>query len=168
MRIKYLALMLSLLILPLAARVSGQYQWCGYALIENLPLLENQLAVIAALTPLRSDSARPDELFQYRYNLSRTAVIIEGCFAAQPTREVITSLLQQTIRVELPSANPVDNLIDGMVDVVEPVTEAELVRDYLDTEMTYSLFAPGGTREESAASVRYYLAQNIAQWELLE
>lgn len=149
-----------------AAPAAAQpYGWCGYGLIEGLPLLENQLAVIAAITPTPSRGSEPDTLFQYRFNNTHTAVIIEGCFQVQPTREVIASLLQQVIEVSVEQPLP---RLGAPGDVIIPVDPAEAARQYVNEHLTLSLFAANGTREESAASVRAYLAEHADDWETPE
>lgn len=148
----------------------AQGNWCGYALIEGLPVLENQLAVIAAITPTRHTRSLPHELFQYRYNLAHTAVIIEGCFDLEPKRDLVVTLLAQAVDVIQPTPEPKEDtgrpgdaieLPAQPIEIAEPVTPEQ----YVDSKLVYSLFAPGGTREESAASVRAYLQANIRDWE---
>lgn len=157
-----------LLLLFSVSNAQAQSGWCGYALIEGLPILENQLAVIAAITPSRHERSLPHELFQYRYNLSHTAVIIEGCFQLEPKREVMVTLLAQVIDVIEPTPEPPKETLPGEVEL--PATELEIqepvtAEQYVNEKLVYSLFAPGGTREESAAATRAYLAANIREWE---
>lgn len=177
--LKYLiaAILASLALFMPYSPLHAQYEWCGYALIEGLPLLSNQLAVLEAITPRQSD--QPHERFQYRFNLAGTAVIVEGCWQAAPRRELVASLLEQVVEVKpatdraeqevpLPTVSPLETVVEDVavpIDVpIEPVKELT-VAEYVDEELVYSLFAPGGTREESAASVRAYLAANVREWE---
>lgn len=136
------------------------YGWCGYALLEGLPLLANQLAVFEALTPPEVAASNPDGLFQYRFNQSRNAVIIEGCFGAYPTRDLIMSLLSQVIPYDAEGMAPDIATIDFDAG---PVTEDQVVMAYVDDHLTYTVFA--GTRDQSAAQARDYLAQHQADWE---
>lgn len=112
--------------------------WCGYALIEGLTVPPDELGILELISTPRTRQAQPDELFQYRYSLDGTKVIIEGCFRTTPSRAVIAFLL-------------------GGVgfDAIQ-----------LNTQLIYSLFAPGRDRSIGAASVRLYLAQNRSEWEL--
>lgn len=160
-----LLLLLMLLLMPsaLSLQAQGQYGRCGYALIEGLPLLDNQLAVLEAITPPESDSINPAQLFQHRFNLSHTAVIIEGCWNVAPTREVVISLLTLVIPFD---QNGMADTIAGMDFSKGQVTETDVVAAYIDDHLQYTIFA--GTREESAAQVRSYLSQHLTDWELPE
>ncbi len=156
-----LLLLLILLLAPAALPTQAQaYGWCGYALIEGIPLMENQLAVLEAITPPDSDTINPYQLFQHRFNLNHTAVIVEGCWNVVPTREVVISLLALVI--------PFD--ARGMADELAqmdfnngPVTETDVVTAWIDDHLVYTIF--DGNREESAAKVRDYLGQHILDWE---
>lgn len=141
--------------------------WCGYALIEDLPLLENQLSVLAAITPTKSQSAKPNELFQYRYSLDRTKVIIEGCWQAEPSRELMVSLLSLSVTA---SRESVEEASKGDVAIQLPAdaTQRDINRAYVDSKLRYSIFAPGERVEISAAATRAYLAANLKEWETEE
>src|SRR5262249_6821613 len=76
---------------------SQEAGWCGYALISGLPLLANQLAPLEAITPDKGPGVNPFMLFQYRFSLDHSQVIIEGCWKVAPTREVVITLLSQTV-----------------------------------------------------------------------
>lgn len=143
--------------------VAQDFVWCGYALIEGLPLLDNQLAVLAAITPAKSVSAQPDELFQYRYNLKHSAVLIEGCWTAQPSYDLISSLLAQTIKVDQAT---IDSLIkQRLISPEDAKDPAKVALVYIKMNMTYTLFAPDGTHEEGAKAVRAYLQDHSDEWE---
>lgn len=149
--------------LPFSA--SAQFgSWCGYALIEDLPLLENQLSVLAAITPTKSQSSKPNELFQYRYSLDRTKVIIEGCWQAEPSRELMVSLLSLTVTA---SREAVEEDSKGGVSIELPAdaSQRDINRAYVDLKLRYSIFAPGERVEISAAATRAYLTANIKAWE---
>jgi hypothetical protein len=150
--------------------VMGQsHDWCGYALIENLPVLENQLQVIAAITPRKNEvSSKPNELFQYRYSLDGRKVIIEGCFQIYPERDLVVSLLATSVPVDSKILlEQMPELIEiGNIDISQPIAESELKRAYISKELVYSIFAPGESREMSAAATRAYLAANVREWEL--
>lgn len=156
-------LLVSLIVLAFAsgsASAQQGFKWCGYALMEGLPLLDNQLAVLESITPASGVQSQPDELFQHRFNLTHTAVIVEGCFRAYPTRDLILSLLTQAV--------PYDP--KGMADEISkmdfdagPVTETQVVAAYLDDHLTYTVF--DGTADQSAAQARDYLARHSADWE---
>jgi hypothetical protein len=82
------------LLLPFGAASAQGYNWCGYSLLAGLePLAEQDLTLISYLTPPESDLVNPYQLFQTRWNLAGTAVIIEGCFIQQPTRGLVVQLL---------------------------------------------------------------------------
>lgn len=115
-------------------------QWCGYALIEGLPDLAEQLPMLSLLAPDESPSRRPHELFQVKVSLDGTKAIIEACWKVFPSRGVILNLLSL-----------------GGRD-----------RSQSETRMTYSIFAPDGSREDSAASVRHYLSEHQKDWETQE
>lgn len=110
--------------------------WCGFVLVEGLPLLRNQLSVVESLAPTRNERSRPNELFQIRYNLAHTAVLLEACWEAVPTREVLLALLPQTVD---------DKQMNGKLRV--------------------TIFGRGARQSASAALVREYLARNAAEWE---
>lgn len=139
--------------------------WCGYMLIEDLPLLENQLSVLAAITPTKSQFSKPNELFQYRYSLDRTKVIIEGCWQVEPSRELLVSLLSLSVTG---SREAIDS--KGGVSGELPInaTQRDINRAYIDSKLRYSIFAPGERVEISAAACRAYLAANITEWEANE
>lgn len=138
-----LALPLIALLLLASPALSARAQssaWCGYALIEGIPQINNSVSILSLLTP---DAGRndilPDQLFQVKVSLDGSKAIIEGCWKVFPSRDVIVNLLTLTGSDEKAA---VDELV------------------------TYSLFAPEGTREDSAASVRRYLSEHINEWEL--
>lgn len=136
--IKRAAWVLILLILPLTSlRADSGSPWCGYALIENIPAIDQYLKILSLLTPDETAATNPYELFQSRVSLDDTKAIIEGCWKIFPSREVVVNLL-------------------GL---------AGIEQKSLDEVMTYSLFAPDGSYEDSAASVRAYLQQNSKDWE---
>ena len=148
---------------PARAQSGG---WCGYALIENLPLLDNQLEALAAITPARSASARPNELFQYRWSLDHTKVIVEGCFQTYPTRDIVVSLLASRVNVNVKAIldQRGADAFNGLL-LRGGVTQGDLNRAYVEEQLQLSLFAPGGTHDESAAAVRAYLQTNAKEWE---
>ncbi len=159
----FLLALLLLLYLPLSSIEAQAFGWCGYALIQGLPLLDGQLAVLEAITPAVSKDINPAQLFQHRFNLAHTSVIVEGCWNVVPSREIIISLLSQVI--------PFD--AKGMADTIAKmdfskgeVTETDVVMQYIDDHLIYTIF--DGNREDSAAKVRAYLAQNLKDWELPE
>jgi hypothetical protein len=119
---------------------STKGQWCGYALIEGVPQIETHLPILSMLVPDEKADSDPSDLFQYRVSLDGSKAIIEGCWRTFPTRDLIINWLS----------------INGNE------------KEALDQEVTYSLFAPDGSREDSAASVRDYLSKTIKDWELPE
>lgn len=134
---------LCLLILFLRVTVHAQSSaWCGYALIEGVPGIDRAAPILSLLTP---DAGRadvlPDQLFQVKYSLDGTKAIVEACWKIFPSRDVIVNLLTLT---------------------------GSEAKEAVDQKITYSLFAPYGSREDSAASVREYLAKNITEWEVIE
>lgn len=143
------------------------YGWCGYALIEGLPLLDNQLAILEALTPNKSASSNPYELFQYRFSLDHTKVIIEGCWKAALTDDLVADLLSQTVKLDTKTLT--DQAISdsklGKVDLAVPISASELTRNYIADNLSFTVFAPRGTLAESAAACRDYLASDIQEWE---
>lgn len=180
---RWLAVFLFLFVF-LIANGQGQYGWCGYALVEGLPLLENQLAVFEAITPSKSSSVNPFQLFQYRFSLDHSQVIIEGCFGVPPSRDVVAALLQQVIPasktlVQMVEEQQADEAASQLQAVnagdVLPITEIAptataidpqtAVRLYIDMNLTLTIFAPGGTEQESGAAVRDYLENNAKEWE---
>lgn len=163
------AWVIPLLVLMLVGKVGAQPgSWCGYALLENLPLLENQLTALAAITPTRSVSSKPNELFQYRYSLDRTKVIVEGCWNVDPTPDVFASLLATTVHVDVNTVIDQSGVeaFDGILQ--RGATQLELNRAYVADRMELNLFAPGEQLEVSAASARTYLAVNRKEWETEE
>lgn len=119
---------------------AGASAWCGYALIEGIAGIESALPIMSLLAPDESRDSKPDELFQVRVSLDGTKAIIEACWRIFPSKEVVLNLL----------------------------TLGGNEKEQMELNITYSLFAPGGKREESAASVRDYLMKNIGEWELPE
>ena len=182
-RYSHLLLLLAFIGLPLigvlvAVNAQGQYGWCGYALVEGLPLLENQLAVFEAITPPKSSSINPSNLFQYRFSLDHQKVLIEGCFGVPPTRDVVIALLanvipasqtlidqvskEQALLAPAQAVNGVDLLPSPTPTQISP---RDAVRLYIDSSLTLTIFAPGGTHDESAAAVTDYLHDDAAEWE---
>lgn len=159
-----LFVVLILLAAPAAAQGSD---WCGYALLEGLPILDHQLSMLAAITPTRSFNSRPHELFQYRFSLDRTAVIVEGCWRLEPSRDVVLSLLTQAFTYD-PKMIDVIGDVGSIGKPGEDILASDVIRAYLDKLLTYTLFAPGGTMVESSAAVRDYLTRNIRAWEVSE
>jgi hypothetical protein len=137
---RIVALVLSLIMVFSAQAQSTKGQWCGYALIEGVPQIETHLPILSMLVPDEKADSDPSDLFQYRVSLDGTKAIIEGCWRTFPTRDLIINWLS----------------INGSE------------KESLDQEVTYSLFAPDGSREDSAASVRDYLSKTISEWELPE
>lgn len=117
-------------------------QWCGYALIEGLPQLESRLPLLSLLAPDESNDRNPDELFQVKISLDGSMAIIEACWKVFPSRDVIVNLLGLGVRDDS--------------------------KESIEQAITYSLFAPGESRDASAASVRAYLMENIKAWETQE
>jgi len=139
--------------------------WCGYALIEGLPLLTNQLAPLESITPDKSSSINPSELFQYRFSLDHSKVIIEGCWQTDLTRDLVISLLSQTIQFDQKAMAPqVDAAIQQAVMTGDQVTADDVVRDYVDANLTFTIF-DGKTRDESATMVRDYIESHLDEWE---
>src|SRR6185369_4599435 len=110
-----------------------------------------------------SESVHPSQLFQHRFNLNHTAVIVEGCWNVPPTRGVVISLLTLVI--------PFD--AQGMADTISKmdfsngeVTETDVVTAWIDEHLVYTIF--DGNRDDSAAQVRSYLSQHVIDWELPE
>lgn len=148
---------------PVMAQQTG---WCGYALIEGLPLLANQLAPFEAITPDESKTVNPSSLFQYRFSLDHSKVIIEGCWKADLTRDLVVTLLSQTIDFDSKvMADQVAEAIDAAVKLDQSTVDpAQVTRDYIDEKLTFSIFAPGQTREVAAAVVRDYIAGDSKEW----
>lgn len=183
---KRLLLVLFLLIVrTVPANAQSQYGWCGYVLLQGLPLLENQLAVFEAITPPPSGSVNPFELFQYRFSLDHSEVIVEGCFGVPPNRQIVEALLAEVIPaspsliqfVQAAQADLQTNTAQlvpaqlGLGDATAtpeptatPLDPQEAVQDYIDENLTLTIFAPGGTDQESAAAARAYLEANDAAW----
>jgi len=148
---------------PASAQETG---WCGYALIEGLPLLANQLASLESITPDKNSSINPSALFQYRFNLDHSQLIVEACWKTAPTRDLIVSLLAQTIQYDPKvMGDQITQAIQEAVTNGGQVTTLDVVREYVDQNLVYSIFAPKGTHEESAASVRAYIYGNLKAWE---
>lgn len=159
-------LLLYALQLPQALLDAQKSGWCGYALIEGLPLLSNQLAPFEAITPDKSATVNPAALFQYRFALDHSQVIVEGCWKTDPTRDLVVSLLSQTVRYDPKvMGDELAAAIEESVTKGTQITTGDVVRDYVDGQLLYSIFAPGGTREESAASARAYIADHVKEWE---
>jgi hypothetical protein len=132
-----LAVIASFIVVLQAGIIRAQAEWCGYALMQ-FPLLDSQLSVIAALTPgFDPYSSQPDTLFQRRWNVDHTQVIIEGCFSVYPTRELMISLL------------------DGVL---------EETYEEIDAQLGYMLFTPELSRDIAALVVREFILQNRAAW----
>lgn len=134
---KYLAALLFLISISVSA-ANAQGEWCGYALIQGLPMLDSDLSVLAALTPGYDPySSQPDTLFQRRWNMDRSAVIIEGCFSIMPSRELIISIF------------------DGVL---------EQTYEEIDLMLGYTLFTPELDRDQAAYVVRQYILGDRAAW----
>lgn len=153
-------------VLPGAMLHAQSNGWCGYALIEGLPLLTNQLAPFEAITPDESRTVNPSYLFQYRFSLDHSKVIIEGCWKTDLTRDLVVSLLSQSIQFNQKAmAAQVDEAIQQAVASGGQATTADVVRDYVDQNLTISYFAQGKSRDDQAAAVREYLEANAKEWE---
>ncbi len=132
------------LLMPVAATFaqSGSKdagQWCGFALIENVPDIDSKLPLLSRLTSDEKADSDPSQLFQSRISLDGTKAIVEGCWIIFPTRDLIVNWLS--------------------------LSSGDDQKQVLDDAITYSLFAPDGSHEESAASVRDYLSKNAKDWE---
>jgi len=155
------------LILPGAILRAQDTGWCGYALIQGLPLLANQLAPLESITPDVSSTVNPASLFQYRFSLDHTKVIIEGCWKTDLTRDLVVSLLSQTVQYDAKAMAPqVSQLIQEAVVTGDPITTADAVQTYVDDNLSITYFAPGKSRDDQAAAVRDYLAQDSKEWNL--
>lgn len=130
-----IVLFLILLGLPGLSSSAQDGGWCGFVLIEGLPILRNQLSVVEALAPERHERSRPNELFQIRYNLAHTAVLLEACWEAVPTREVLLALLPQTVDDRS-----------------------------MNAKLRVTIFGRGARQEASSELVRQYLAANRVAW----
>lgn len=119
-----------------------QYAWCGYAMLEGLPISGSQVNVIEAITPDFDPLAgQPHEHFQTRFSLNNSRVIIEGCFEIEPNRELIIVLLDQVL----------------VADLAE-----------IDARLIYTVFAPGGTRQQSEDLAVAYIRSNAVEWERVD
>lgn len=137
MRKQFLALVLALSLLPHLVFAQTSAAWCGYALIQGIPGIGSYLQILSLIAPDASGQADPDQRFQSRLSLDGNQAIVEACWKVFPTRSVIVNLL---------ALGGLDNQIaDGLLE--------------------YSLFAPDGSHEDSAASVRAYLALHRDEWE---
>lgn len=125
------------------------YAWCGYVMLEWVnetpeqsdPQTNNGMALVAfaAITPAENpQTSQPDELLQSRFSLDMTKLLVEGCFKVEPTREFVIALF----------------------DYVMPEDMSEI-----QSRLIYTVFAPGGTRQDSQLQVLYYLQQHMAEWE---
>lgn len=111
--------------------------WCGFAIL-GITIPDTALSVLAALTPAYDPySSQPDELLQRRWNVARTQVIIEGCFSAIPTREVVVGLL--------------DTVLDETYEEIDAV-------------LAYTLVDTSLSREAQAAAVKAYILTERAMW----
>lgn len=125
------------------------YAWCGYVLLEWVndtpeqgdPQTDNSMALVAfaAITPAENpQTSQPDELLQHRFSLDMTKLLVEGCYKVEPTREFVIALF----------------------DYVMPQNISEI-----EDRLVYTMFALGGTRQDSQLQVLYYLQQHMAEWE---
>jgi len=151
--------------LPQAILYAQETGWCGYALIQGLPLLANQLSSLESITPDKTSTVNPSSLFQYRFSLDHSQVIIEGCWKTNPSRDLVVSLLSQTIQYDSKAmAAQVEALLQEAVITGDQVTTSDVVRDYVDQVLVYSIFE-GKTRDESATLARAYIQDNLKDWE---
>lgn len=67
--------------------------WCGYTLIDGLPLSPTEIEAISGIAVQGGEAWQQ---FQTRFNLSGDAVIVEACFTFDPTREAILYLIDQS------------------------------------------------------------------------
>jgi hypothetical protein len=134
--------------------------------------LSNQLSPFEAITPDRSSTVNPAALFQYRFSLDHSKVIIEGCWKTNLTRDLAVSLLAnvipaspyliQYVQQQNLSSAPIT---DALAPTPTALSGADAVRAYIDMNLTLTIFAPGGTDADSAAQVRDYLQQDAKEWE---
>ena len=135
-----LLLVIASVVIPVAGQ--DQYAWCGYVLVDGLPPTETDLMTIAmeAITPPEDmQYSQPDELLQTRASLDGTQVILEACFKVEPSRQLVLLLLAYYLPGE---------------DI-----------DVLSERFGYTMFAPGGTREQSQSAVSDFLDDNRLLWE---
>lgn len=159
----YLGLML---VSPFASPARAQSgAWCGYALVEDLPLLENQLTALAAVTPTRSQFSKPNDLFQYRYSLDRTKIIIEGCWQTDPSRDLMVTLLSTSVTASREAVEAEISRTGSRTVLAPDADQRTINRTYVDLKLRYSIFAPGQPVDISAASARAYIAANIKEWD---
>ncbi len=153
------------LMLPKTILRAQESGWCGYALIQGLPLLANQLAPLESITPDKTSTVNPSSLFQYRFSLDHSQVIIEACWKIDPTRDLLVSLLSQTIQYDAKAmAKQLDEIIQQAVKTGVQPTTADVVRLYVDENLIYNVFQ-GKTRDESATLARDYIQSNLKAWE---
>lgn len=113
MRYTLIFLALLLLALPLAAQEATPepapeataepepvYAWCGYLLLENVIVGEDELALLATLFPADDGTARPRALMQWRPSADGTAGLLDGCHLLPVERWRVVSLLQQASGAE--------------------------------------------------------------------
>lgn len=151
-------LILALLALLLIAAPRGQIQaqeptpyqgaWHGYIMLKFTPsplwpsgvdqLVEKALRESAErLIPARG-AWPPYNLQIGPWNLTRTAVIVEGRFDVAPGRFMLVDLLSSRLRASR-------LLVDSGIEIV--------------------IFAEGGTYEESQQAITDYMAQTIREWQ---
>lgn len=158
-------LLILTLYLPQTILYAQESGWCGYALIQGLPLLANQLAPLESITPDKTSTVNPSSLFQYRFSLDHSQVIIEACWKTDPSRDLLVSLLSQTIQYDPKvMAAQLEEVIQESVTKGREVTTADVVRAYVDENLIYSIFE-GKTRDESATLAQAYIQDNLKEWE---
>jgi hypothetical protein len=134
-----LLLAASALMLPLLTAHGQTYAWCGFVMLENLPILRDQLAVFEAITPDASNvSAQPDELLQLRFSLNRSKILLEACYAVEPTRALVIALL--------------DSVLEADYEVI-------------DANLMYTVFGQGESHNLSGALAGFYIQSNLSEWE---
>lgn len=136
------AIILVLLTVLSAQAQSKSSVWCGYALIEGVPDLETKLPLLSRLTVDEQPDSNPSDLFQVRLSLDGQSALIEGCWIVPLTRDLILNWLS--------------------------LAEGDEQKQTTDETLVLTLFAPGGSREDSAASVRVFLSEHLKEWELPE
>jgi len=156
-------LLMLLLLLPMPLAAQNDSVWCGYMLVEGLPLLVNQLGALEAITPTRTRDSQPDQLFQYRFNLDHSKVIIEGCWRIDPKPLTLAGLLATTFSL---SQTQITSLIAaGVIPASDLNNPDQAALDYVKAKMTLTIVARNGTRAQGAAVVRAYIAAHISEWE---
>jgi hypothetical protein len=124
---------------PVFAQSGKSGQWCGYALIENVPQIEASLPLLSRLTMDAQPDSNPADLFQTRISLDGSKAIVEGCWLVTPTRDLIVNWLS--------------------------LSGGEEQKQSVDAALVFALFAPDGSKDDSAVSVRRYLREHLKEWE---